>query len=707
MKDCGAMSSKPKLAAQETKRIDPDALKAYAASGYQLIPLHCWNDESKDRSGNPRKDGKRPLHSNWTARPYGSAKVAAVCVKQNRNVGVRLRDSELVVDIDPRNGGNEGFANLCADKGLEPCAWPRVETGSAGSHFYLTLPEGVRVVDTLAHEDDKPGEPPRYRGVEFKSRGRQVVAAGSVHPNGNPYFWDSIDHPPLADAPEAPAVLVDAIRRPEASEKVGGGQATPEQIARALEGLDVTDFREESKWRALMMACHHASNGDARSEFIERSTQDPNYSNDADIIGRRWDSLHRKKAGGITFKTLNKFLSDAGESDRQIPDKASDDFPAVTDEETQSEEEPEDECSEGGFRVGGLDFTFGNTIKSEAIEWLWDQRFPVGMLSMIVGFPEMGKSQICCSIVARVAKGAKWPNDEGHAPKGAALILSAEDSPSQTLKPRLVAAGADMGQVIVTGMTVRTEGGRRMMNLADDLKRLSAGVDMARKSGREVKVVIIDPISAYMGGKSKGNTWNQTDVRAILAPVAEWAQRERVAVIALSHFNKAGNSHLLYRVSDSIGFTAAARAVWYCVADKDDEGRKLFLKGKGSVARADVPGFSYRIASKPLTLDDGKIRDAPFIQWGETVNISAEAAMAERKEESPALAAAVVFLRSLLAKGPMLLKEIREHVNASEHSPRTIKRAKSELNILSSKEGFADGEWRWSLPEPEEDEDFG
>ena len=315
--------------AQETKRIDADALKEYAASGYQIIPLHCWNDESKDRSGKPRKDGKRPLHSNWTARPYGSAKVAAICTKQNRNVGVRLRDSDLVVDIDPRNGGNEGFANLCADKGLNPSAWPRVETGSGGSHFYLTLPEGVRVVDTLAHEDDKPGLPPRYRGVEFKSRGRQVVAAGSVHPNGNPYFWDSIDHPSLADAPEAPAVLVDAIRRPEVSETVGGGQATQEQIARALDGLDVTDFREHDKWLKLMMACHHASNGDARSEFIEWSIQDPNYSNDAEIIGRRWDSLHRQIKDGISYRTLNKFLADAGEADRQIPGKASDDFSAV------------------------------------------------------------------------------------------------------------------------------------------------------------------------------------------------------------------------------------------------------------------------------------------------------------------------------------------------------------------------------------------
>jgi hypothetical protein len=655
----------------------------YAESGWQPIPL--------------RVRDKRPLHANWTRRRYGPAKVAERCARDGLNVGIRLKADQVVVDVDPRNGGNEGFDNLCLELGIDPEKWPRVETGSGGSHYYLTLPEGVRVVDTLKD----------FPGVEFKSLGRQVVAAGSIHPNGKRYRWDS-DHPALADAPEAPTDLVEAIRRPDrVTGDATGGEYEPDQIARMLASLDVADFRDHDKWLRLMMACHHASNGDARSEFIEWSIKDSQYSNATEIIGRRWDSLHAKRGDAVTAATLRQIVQRDGDMNTIPAADASRDFPAVTDEETQADEDDEDECSEGGFRIGGLDFRYGSSIKTEAIEWLWEQRFPVGMLSMIVGFPEMGKSQICCAIVAYVTKGKDWPNHEGNAPQGAALILSAEDVPEQTLMPRLIAAGADVGQAIITGMTVQTEDGRRMMNLADDLKRLSVGVEMARKAGRVVKVVIIDPISAYMGGKSKGNTWNQTDVRAILAPVAEWAQRERVAVIAVSHFNKdSKQKNMLYRVSDSIGFTAAARAVWFCTADKKDSGRKLFLKGKGSVARADVPGLAYKIASKDLTLDDGQTRDAPFIQWGEEVDISAEQAMAEHTDESPALAAAVVFLRSLLVNGPMLLKDIRDSMRASEHSEASIKRAKAVLQIVSSKAGFEDGEWRWSLPEDDED-DFG
>jgi hypothetical protein len=59
-----------------------------------------------------------------------------------------------------------------------------------------------------------------------------------------------------------------------------------------------------------MMACHHATGGDARQEFIDWSTSDPEYANHAELIGRRWDSLHADKAGGVTARTLDKILAD-------------------------------------------------------------------------------------------------------------------------------------------------------------------------------------------------------------------------------------------------------------------------------------------------------------------------------------------------------------------------------------------------------------
>src|SRR6185312_9028066 len=102
------------------------------------------------------------------------------------------KPDQLVIDVDPRNGGTDGFVDLCLELGIDPATWPRVVTGSGGSHYYMTKPAGLAIVDTL---DGFPG-------VEFKSRGRQVVAAGSIHPDtGKFYAWDS-KHPPLGDAPK-------------------------------------------------------------------------------------------------------------------------------------------------------------------------------------------------------------------------------------------------------------------------------------------------------------------------------------------------------------------------------------------------------------------------------------------------------------------------------------------------------------------------
>ena len=204
------------------------------------------------------------------------------CFREGLNLGVRLSDRQLVLDIDPRNGGVEGFARLCEDLSLNPKEWPRVETGSGGSHYYMTLPNNVQVVDTL----------PAYPGVEYKSKNRQVVAAGSIHPDtGKRYEWDWA-HPDLGDAREAPANLVALItRRKRDSSAPDAGEYDNQQIAAMLGGLEPTDFQAESEWRKLMMAVHYSSNGNAREEFINWSTSDPNYADQAEVIGRRWDSL--------------------------------------------------------------------------------------------------------------------------------------------------------------------------------------------------------------------------------------------------------------------------------------------------------------------------------------------------------------------------------------------------------------------------------
>ena len=88
------------------------ALAPLIDAGFDLIPL---NGVSKE-----------PLNKDWTNRKYNPERVTARAVKLGNNVGVRLRAAQLVIDVDPRNGGDQGFDDMCLELGLDASEWPRV-----------------------------------------------------------------------------------------------------------------------------------------------------------------------------------------------------------------------------------------------------------------------------------------------------------------------------------------------------------------------------------------------------------------------------------------------------------------------------------------------------------------------------------------------------------------------------------------------------
>jgi len=135
---------------------DPSALDAHAAAGHELIPIV----------------GKAPVAKGWTSGPALSLEAAKKRMAAGRNVGVRLRDTDLVIDVDPRhfNENDHPFDRLKRDFRLDDA--PFVVTGGGGFHLYYRKPANVEVAGKLAG----------YSGIDFKSKGGQVVGAGSVHP---------------------------------------------------------------------------------------------------------------------------------------------------------------------------------------------------------------------------------------------------------------------------------------------------------------------------------------------------------------------------------------------------------------------------------------------------------------------------------------------------------------------------------------------
>lgn len=297
-----------------------------ADAGYQLIPLHRWNKTSAcSRTGKTRERGKSPRDRNWTTKPYQNEKVLAQVDETGINAGVRLRANQLVVDIDPRNieGGLRTAKFVLRKKlGVEPSNFPVVETGSGGWHIYMTKPINVVMSDAL----------PDLPGIEFKSIGRQVVAPGSIHPNGTAYSWlDGAMEPGdmWLGVPVAPDSLLDIARKRARTTRLTGeglGEHPLAEIATILANMDPTDFQDHDKWLNLMMACHHASAGEAREEFIAWCTRDPLYAEDGAEIAYRWDSLVKT---GVGLGTLYMFMKGAGCGhliDRRARTSAFDDF---------------------------------------------------------------------------------------------------------------------------------------------------------------------------------------------------------------------------------------------------------------------------------------------------------------------------------------------------------------------------------------------
>ena len=296
-------------------KTDSSALTPYIDAGWQLIPLHRF-DKVSTVKGRKLQRGKTPLHKDWTTQKYNSRKLPKY-MNSGKNVGVRLRETDLVVDVDPRNYNekDDPLARLCKVTGIRLEDYPVVITGGGGQHIYMTIPEGFYVRDTM----------PEFKGIEYKSVGRQVVSAGSIHPDTKKlYEWEdfTVD---LTDVRPAPQKLMDLIERPPAKEATGGGELSSEELVPMLDTLDAGDFADQSQWFDLMSACHHATGGDGREEFIQWSISDPEYAHDEDIIAQRWDSLDSNATNAITIKSLYRAVREHGdESVLPVPDVADD-----------------------------------------------------------------------------------------------------------------------------------------------------------------------------------------------------------------------------------------------------------------------------------------------------------------------------------------------------------------------------------------------
>jgi putative DNA primase/helicase len=191
----------------------------------------------------------------------------------------------------------------------------------------------------------------------------------------------------------------------------------------------------------------------------------------------------------------------------------------------------------------------------------------------------------------------------------------------------------------------------------------------------------------------------------VLGPLAELAAELKIAILGLLHFNKKTDvTNIMLRISDSIAFVAAARAV-YAVIPDDENKRTLLVRGKNNLAPATLDktlAYTITVANVGTDPETGAVIMAPHVLWfPKHVDITASEAMqAAADDRSPGqIEAAVHFLDDLLTEGAVENSEVEEAAEIEKIAERTLRRAGTKLAIEKRKQkGVKDGKWYWRLP---------
>lgn len=342
-------------------------------------------------------------------------------------------------------------------------------------------------------------------------------------------------------------------------------------------------------------------------------------------------------------------------------------------------------------------------VEATEIDWIWPGRVARGKITLLAGHPGLGKSFLTCDITARVSAGLAWPDGSPANEPGDVLILNCEDDPSDTIRPRLDAAGADVRRVHLVDGVVSLVRDQTIdpFDLAEHTPVLREHI----LANPDVRMLVVDPVTAFAGDRDDNKN---AHVRGLLRPLAELAHETGVAVVLVTHLNKSFGE-AVHRVLCSVAWSAAARAAWAIVRDPEDGDRRLMLNIKNNVG-LETLGMAYRIGipDDPDAHSVASINQTPRLLWEEDpITIRADSFFAAGQDDSPspgsakgepsrspAMQEAIDALHQILADGAVPAKEVEAELKAAGISIGTANRAKGPANIVSRKLGFR-GETQW------------
>lgn len=310
-------------------------------------------------------------------------------------------------------------------------------------------------------------------------------------------------------------------------------------------------------------------------------------------------------------------------------------------------------------------------IEAEEVSWLWYPFIPYGKLTIIQGDPGDGKTTIVLNLAAKLTKGETLDEGMDCSEPVNVIYQTAEDGLADTVKPRLESAGADCTRIMVIDESDKS------------LSMVDERIEEALKT-TNAKLLILDPIQAYLGGGMDMNRANEArDMTKKLGAVAE---KYKCAIVLIGHMNKAGGTKAAYRGIGSIDFYAVARSVLLVGRIEGEPDKRAMVQIKNNLA-----AFGH---SKAFGLsEDG-------FKWIGDYEITADEVLGGVAPKVNKQDRATALLKELSENHRMLpSKEIEEAAREENISKRTLENAKHELGIKAKKMNDV---WYWVLREDTE-----
>ncbi len=603
----------------------------------------------------------------------------------------------MVLDVDTTKGGDASLAALESKHGpLPPTLTAR--TPSGGRHLYFGGPDVENSVGKLG------------AGLDIRSHHGYVLAPPSqtVAVSGKQcagrYEWVNASQP-VAGAPEWLIDLAGASKPTRAVAAAGPllllRFADAEQLADIRSALDyltkVPALAGNKTWSDVGLTL--LTLGDIGYElWCEFSEKAPGYTPGAP---EEWWHGHRNTRRRSDFRSL--FLIAKGHGWVNPRSRAAQSAPpAAGTPSAQTQLQPP---AAGGASSNVL--ACADSIEPEAVKWLWKYYLARGKLNLLAGHGSAGKSVVTLLIAATVTTGGKWPDGTQLAEPTNVLIWSSEDDPADTIVPRLIAMGADLGRVFIITGAKNPDGTGKPFDPSSDMPQLRAEIERIGGAG----LLILDPIvSAVSRDMHRGN-----DVRRELQPVVDLAVAHNCAVIGISHFTKGSAKAVpTERVLGSVAFTALARLVLLCAKDETDEMR-IFMRSKSNLGPV-CDGFMYSIQGVTLRvpLADGSFRvltDVACGSWGEEVKGSTRELLAmlepesETQHEGGEFADCKEAMRMVLTGPDGKLLELAKHDVAGKlkefgYSRKMIDKTRVALHVTYRNSETFPRFTLWRLPTP-------